>query len=170
MGKTKNRPGLSLIELMVALMMVLIVILTVGTVLVGSQRGWSRMYNRVYGDVVTDSYVARKTFDAVVRKSSTKRELIGDGMVEVYYYSDGANPTRLDRYARFYKDDEELLVDYGELDEDGDPLEASSTQTLAHNVEVADFSVVGVCVKMLLRLDDGSEELTVMSSAVRYNE
>lgn len=170
MRKTKNRPGFSLIELAVAMIMAFIVILTVGTVLVGSQRGWSRMYNRVYGDVVTDGYVARKTFDVVVRKSSTKRELLGDGEVELYYYSDVASPTRLDRYARFYKADEELLVDYGELDADGDPLGASFTQTLAHNVKVADFSVAGVCVKMLLRLDNGSEALTVMSSAVRYNE
>lgn len=170
MGKTKNRIGFTLTELMMATVIAAIVILGMGTVLVDSHRGWSRTYNRVYGDVVTDGYVARKTFDAVVRKSSIKRELLGDGMVEVYYYNDPETSTRIDRYARFYTADEKLLVDYGELDTDGNPQGYPHTVTLARNVESASFSIAGNCVRMTLRLDNGSEALTVMSSAIRHNE
>ena len=162
--------GFTLTELTVVTVMAAIVILSMGVVLVDSQRGWSAMYNRVYGGVVDDAYVARKTFDAVVRKSSINRELLGDGMVEVYYYNDPDTSILLDRYARFYTVDEELLVDYGEVDAAGNPQEPTSTVTLAHNVVASNFSVVGTCVQMTLTLDDGSESLTVMSSPVRHNE
>ena len=165
-----NKQGFTLIGLTVSILMATIVMLTMGAVLVDGQRGWNLMYNRVYGGVVTDGYVARKTFDAVVRKSSIKRELLSDGMVEVYYYNDPETSTKLDRYARFYAADEKLLVDYGVLDAGGNPQEATSTVTLAHNVEAASFVVSGACVQMTLSLDNGSESLTVMSSPVRHNE
>ena len=136
-----------------------------------SQRGWSEMYNRVHGGVVTDAYVARKTFAAVVRKSSIKRELLGSDWVEVYYYADADTSTWLDRYVRFYVTGEnEFLVDYGEVDAGGISLDATTTVTLAHNVVAANFSVAGACVQMTLRLDNGSESLTVMSSPFRHNE
>jgi len=158
-------------ELMITIAMATIVISSTGVLLLESQRGWSAMYNRVYGGVVGDAYVARKAFDAIVRKSSIKRELLGDDMVEVYYYADPDTSTWLDRYARFYVTDEsEFLVDYGEVDSDGISQEPTSTITLAHNVVASNFSVVGTCVQMTLRLDDGSESFTVMSSPVRHNE
>jgi hypothetical protein len=135
-----------------------------------SHRGWNKTYNRVYGDVIADGYVAQKTFDAVVRKSSIKREFLGDGEVELYYYSDIENPISLDRYARFYIADEQLLVDYGGLDEGGIPQDSSTTVTLAHNVQAAQFTLAGTSVQMILSLDDGSQSLTVASTAVRHNE
>jgi hypothetical protein len=166
----RNKRGFTLTELTVVMAMAPVVILSIGIALVGSQRGWSQMYNRVYSGVVTDGYVAKKTFDAVVRKSSITREYLDNDEVEVYYYNDPAGSTRLDRYARFYKDDTELLVEYGGLDANGNPTGTLQTVTLARNVEFVGFSVTGACVQMVLSLDNGSESLMVMTSAMRHNE
>ncbi len=166
----KNKRGFSLTELTVVMAMAPVVILSIGIAMVDSQRGWSQMYNRVYSSVVTDGYVAKKTFDAVVRKSSIAREYLGNNEVGVYYYNDPASSTWLDRYARFYKDDTELLVDYRGLDANGNPTGTLQTVTLARNVEFVDFSVTGACVQMVLSLDNGSESLMVMTSAMRHNE
>ena len=169
--KVTNKRAFTLIEITITLAMATIVLFSTGVLLLESQRGWSVMYNRVYGGVVDDAYVARKTFDAAVRKSSIKCERLGDDEVEVYYYADPDTSTLLDRYARFYVTSEnEFLVDYGEVDSGGISLEATTTITLAHNVVAANFSVAGACVQMTLRLDNGSESLTVMSSPVRHNE
>lgn len=164
---TKRR-GFTLIELMVTIWMVAIVLLGVAVALVDSQRGWHKMYNRVYGDVATDSYVAKKVFDSVVRKSSIKRYVLGLDNLTVFYYED-LTSTKLDRYANFRRDATKLLVDYGELDAEEDPLSPSSTMALARNVRAVDFAVDGVSVRMVLRLDDGGEAVTVTSSAVRHN-
>lgn len=166
----RNNRGFTLIELILGTVMSTIVIFSIGIVLVDSQRGWNRMYNRVYGGLVTDGYAARKAFDAAVRKSSIKRARLGDDEVEVYYYDDPETSTRLDSYARFYVTDGELMVDYGELDADGNPQGTPSTVTLARNVEAVNFSVTGVCVQMTLSLDNGSESVTVTASPVRHNE
>lgn len=165
------RRGFTLIEMAVTIAIATIVLLGIGVALVDSQRGWSRMYNRVHGDVATDGYAARRAFEAVVRKSSIKRERLGDDEVEVYYYNDPDTSTRLDRYARFYvTGQKELRVDYGELNPAGNPQGSPRTARLARNVKTVDFSVTGVSVQMTLSLDDGSEAVTVMSSAVRHNE
>ena len=172
MRTAKNKRGFTLTELTVVMAMAPVVILSMGIVLVDSQRGWNQMYNRVYSGVVLDGYVARKTFDTVVRKSSISRERLGNDNDEVvlYYYNDPASSTWLDRYARFYTAGKRLLVDYGKLNAKGNPKGPRQTVTLAHNVEAVNFSVAGTCVQMTLRLDNGCEALTVMTSAVRQNE
>ena len=169
--KLTAQRGFTLIELAVVTAMSTIVIFGIGVVLVDSQRGWHRMYNRVYSDVVTDSYVARKAFDAVVRKSSIKRYELGSNgeFVEVYYYQN-LNSTRIDRYARFYTNGEELMVNHGGLDATGNKEGNPSTMTLAHNVEAVYFSVAGNCVQMILMLDNDRETMTVTCSAVRHNK
>ncbi len=166
----KNRRGFSLTELGVVLVLAPIVMLSMGLVLADNQRGWNQMYNRLNNGVAIDAYVARKGFDATVRKSSMNRERFDVNEVEVYYYNDPASSTYLDRYAKFYKDDAELLVEHGQLDSNGNPSGTPQTITLADNVEAVDFSKNGASVQMVLRLDDGSESLTVMTSATRQNE
>ena len=169
----KNRRGFTLTELAVVVLIAPFVMLSMGIVLVDSQRGWNQMFNRVNNNgVVNDGYVARKAFDAVVRKSSIIRENLGDGEIELYYYNDPANSTRLDRYARFYVDDTELLLDYGQLDLNGNPSEITQTITLANNVEAVNFYVNSAYlhVQMVLRLNNGSESLIVMTSAMRHHE
>ena len=128
------------------------------------------MYTHVHGDIATGAFTARRTFEAVVRKSSMKSERLGDDEFEVYYYADAVSSPRLDRYARFYVTDGDLRVDYGELDANGNPEDASRTVILAEYVEDVYFSVDGTCGKMTLVLDNGTESATVVSSAVRYNE
>lgn len=166
----KNRRGFSLTELGVVLVMAPIVMLSMGIVLGDNQRAWNQMFNRVNNGVATDGHVAGKAFDAVVRKSSMNRERFDVNEVEVYYYNDPASSTYLDRYAKFYKDDTELLVEYGQLDSSGNPSGTLQTITLADNVEAVDFSLNGTCVQMVLRLDNGSESLVVATSAIRHNE
>jgi prepilin-type N-terminal cleavage/methylation domain-containing protein len=166
----KNKLGFTLTELAVVIAIASIVMLSMGTVLVDTQRGWNQMFNRVNNGVVNDGYAARKAFDAVVRKSSKIREELGDGEVVLYYYNDPASSTRLDRYARFYAADTELLVVYGKLDSEWNQYEQTSPITLADNVEAVSFYVNGACVQMVLRLDNGSESLIVLTSAIRHNE
>ena len=93
-----------------------------------------------------------------------------DDEVEVYYYNDPVSSTYLDRYAIFYKAGTELLVDYGQLDLDGNPTDIIQSVTLCDNVEAINFSKNGACIQMVLRLDDGSESLVVMTSAIRQSE
>jgi len=166
----KNRRGFSLTELGVVLVLAPIVMLSMGLVLSDNQRAWNQMYNRLNNGVVIDAYVARKGFDATVRKSSINRERFDVDEVEVYYYNDSASSTYLDRYAKFYKDGTELLVEHGQLDSNGNLSGTPQAMTLADNVEAVNFSKNGACVQMVLRLDDGTESLTVMTSAMRHSQ
>ena len=166
----KHRRGFTLTELTVVFAITSVVMLAMGIVLVDSQRGWNRMYDRAYGDMVADGYVARRAFDAVVHKSSMTSECLGEGEVEVYYYDDPESSVSLDRYARFHTANAELLVDYGAMNSQGHPHGRLQRLTLAHNIEDVDFYVTGPCVHMVLRLNNGSQRLTVMTSAIRHNE
>ena len=166
----KNRRGFSLTELGMVPVLAPIVMLAMGLVLADSQRGWNQMYDHFNHGLEVEGYVARKAFDAAVRKSSMSSEHFDVNEVEVYYYNNPASSTYLDRYARFYKNGAELLVEYGQLNSDGNSTEIMQTITLCENVETVDFSKNGACVQMVLSLDDGSESLTVMTSAIRQSE
>ncbi|MHC4212217.1 MAG: PulJ/GspJ family protein [Planctomycetota bacterium] len=167
--KTYRQHGVTLIELMITIAMVTIVILSVGIVLVDTQRGWNKMYNRVHGAVSTDSYVAKKVFDRVVRKSSKKRYALSPGNLVVFYYND-LSSTYLDRYTSFQLSGTNLLGNFGSVDSSEALSNPTSSMVVARNVEAADFSVSGASVRMALRLNDGEYAVTVTSSAVRHNE
>ncbi len=167
--KASRRKGVTLIELMITIAMVSIVVLSVGIVLVDTQRGWNNMYDRVHGAVSTDSYVAKKFFDKVVRKSSKKRYAVSPGNLVVFYYND-LGSTFLDRYTSFQLSGRNLLGNFGTVDSSGVLSDPTNSMVVARNVEAVDFSVSGASVKMVLRLDDGKYSATVMSSAVRHNE
>jgi len=144
-----------------------IMILGVGVLLVDSQRGWIRMYNRIYSDVVTDSYVARKTFDAVVRNASRENLLLDEygSWLEVYYYAD-ANSTVVDRYARFYAANGQLSIEHGSLAH----REILTTSIICGNVQGCVFKAAGRSAQMILTLDNGSQTANVVSSAVMHNK
>ena len=163
---TQNRSGLTAIELMVAVVFLSLAILGIGMVLADSHKGWNRMYNRVYSDVVRDGHIARRVFDSIVRKSSRNHILVDTGgtWAEVRYYADSSS-TDFDRYARFYQSGEKLLIEYGTLD----PVQVLWTQTVCSNVSSCAFSRSGKAVEMILRLDNGSESATVTTSAVAHN-
>ena len=161
--------GLTLTELLLTMAISTIVIIGIGVLIVDTQRGWNVMYSRIYADVVTDSYVARRTFDSIVRKASSKHFLVdGDGnWIEVYYYAD-SNSAVTDRYARFYYDDgsNTLNIEYGKLD----PRETLTNQTVCENVSDCVFKGIGRSAQMILALDNDSRTVTTVSSAVMHNQ
>ncbi len=156
----------TLIELMIAMAITIIVVLAIGIALVDGQRGWKIQYDRIYSDVVTDGYVARRKFDAVMRTASRDKFLLdgAGGWVEVYYYANDASAV-VDRYARFYVANGNLNVEYGQLD----PTETLSIETVCGNVSGCTFEQLGRSIQMILKLDNGTQTNTVISSAVANN-
>ena len=175
----RMRRGITLVEVLIAAFMGVIIVFSSGVVLVANQRGWQNTYNHLYGGGVTDGYVAKSAFDAVVRKSSIEVREPEVGFygeyVTLYYYAD-IYSTQPDRYAKFYTtDDGELKVAYGELDIDADEgdvdMELDSVVTLAGNVTYSYFSVESCSVRMALNIDDGHHEtIDLRCSAVRHAE
>ncbi len=162
------QPGFTIVELMITVMLAAIVMFGVGAMVVDSQRGWHRMYNRIYSDVATDSYVARKTFDSVTRKASSETLLLdaAGNWLEVYYYAD-ANSAVVDRYARFsYDGIDQLNIEYGIVE----PRETLTIRTVCENVSSCVFKAAGCSAQMILTLDNGSQTATVVSSAIMHNQ
>ena len=166
--KSAGPKGITIIELMAAVVVSLIIILGLGIVLADSHRGWNTMYDRMYSGVVVEGAIARKAFERVARKA--KRGLFSlddvDGeWVELYYYSD-VNTVNVDRYARFYKLGEELKLEYGIIE----PRAELGTENLCSNVSDCVFTVTGGTAQMQLILDNGSQTSTVTSSAFIHNQ
>lgn len=177
---TNNR-GFTLIELLVTMIMAVIVVLGIGTVIADSHRGLNKMYNRVFGSVATDCYMARKAFDAVARQATIKRyDFVSDTELYLYYYSNPQNLTITDpdSYARFYVNNNQLLIDYGTIPAGKwdsfaiSDLSKSYTAALADNVTAANFSplTAGPGVQMVVTLDNGQEFLAAMCSPVIHND
>jgi prepilin-type N-terminal cleavage/methylation domain-containing protein len=172
--KILARKGLSIIELVIAMVISAIVMLAVGFVVADAQRAWGVMYNRAYSAVTTDSYIVTKTFDALVRKASGQKVLSADdgSWIEIYYPAD-ANTVVADRYARFTflpaADDTngQITVEYGQLDPE---KEALNTQVICENVSACLFKTSGRSAQMMLTLSDGSQTVTVVSSAYMNNQ
>jgi len=168
MPKYRDRyaKGLTLIELMTAAAIIPIMGFGIAIVLADSQRGWNAMYNRIYSHVVTDSHVARRMFDAVIRKSSSQSYVLDGGgtSVETYYYSD-PNVPFLDGYACFFVAGNHLYVEYGQLN----PKQTTNIETICGNVASCVFRANGRSVQMFLTLDNGSQRITTVTSAVMHN-
>jgi len=84
--------------------------------------------------------------------------------VEVYYYANDDSAV-VDRYARFYTANGDLIVEYGQLD----PKETLSVETVCGNVSGCSFGQIGRSIQMILKLDNGTQTNTVISSAVTHN-
>lgn len=166
-AKPRASQGFTIVELVITATIMSIIALAIGVVIVDSQSSWNVMYDRVNGDVVTDGYVARKKFDAVVRQASKEKVVLGDsgGSVEVYYYADGSSSV-VDRYARFYTSDGDLNFEYGQLD----PRATLGVETVCGNVSACTFRQAGRSVQMILALNDGKQTNTVVSSAMAQNQ
>ena len=166
-----NPKGFTLIELVVTAVIAVIFILGIGYTLVDNHRSWHAMFNRVYSEVITEGHVARRMFDVFVRKSGAKNILLDENgsWVEVYYYGSPAS-TQLDRYARFYQSGDKLDLECGiwypgEIN----PKIMLNTRTVCSNVSSCVFTRIGPSVQMVLKLDNGPQTATVMSSAVAHN-
>jgi hypothetical protein len=171
--KIKKRYGITLIELSITMLISTIVVAGIGISMVDSQRGFKQMYERTQGEVTTDAYVARATFDRICRKSSIQRCLpaIGElgSYAEVYYYND-ANSTTPDRYTQFRVANGTLLADHGIYNITTKAKTLISTETLATNVTAWQFAMQGSSVIMTLSLQKGNQPLTVTCSSLRHNE
>jgi prepilin-type N-terminal cleavage/methylation domain-containing protein len=163
----RSRKGFTLIELMITTVIMLIVGLAIGVVIVDGQTGYSKMYDRMNSNVVADGYVARKKFDSVMRSASREQSLLAaDGSwVEVYSYARFVSPV-VDRYYRFYVSDGDLNLEYGQLD----PRATINVETVCQNVSSCTFKQVGTSLQMTLKLDDGTQTNTVISSAITHNQ
>lgn len=159
--------GFTIVELVMTAAIMSIVALAIGVVIVDGQSSWNVMYDRVNSDVITDGYVARTKFDAVMRKASREKLLLGGSgdSVEVYYYADDSS-TVPDRYARFYTANGDLNLECGQLA----PRTTLSVDTICKNVSACTFKQVGRSVQMILTLDNGTQTNTVVSSAVTQNQ
>lgn len=162
--------GLTLAELLVATIIVVIVVFALGTTIADGVRGWHRMYGRVYADIRTDSFVARKTFDRVIRKATRMYQIDSDGAwLEVYHYSTSSAPA-VDRYARFYTASGALLLEYGTWTPGAEsPKSRLRTDIVCEDVSSCVFKADGRSAQMVLTLDDGSQSIVVATSAVMHN-
>ena len=165
--RPKNLRGFTLVELMITTVIMIVVGLAIGVVIVDGQTGWNTMYDRMNSDVVTDGYVARKKFDAVMRSASRGQSLVaGDGAwIEVYSYASPSS-TVVDRYSRFYVSDGDLNLEYGQVD----PRVTLSVDTVCGNVSACAFKQAGTSTQMTLTLDNGTQTNTIVSSAVTHNQ
>jgi len=164
-----KQSGFTIVELIIAIAMTMIVILGIAVVLVGSQRAYQVTYDKVYADVVTDAFVARRLFESVIRKSSNSSVTLGDDgeYAETQYYNNDSS-SYLDRYARFYTLDTDLKVEYGSINEQGQEL-TIDVDTVCGNVSLCVFNNNGSSIRMLLELDDGDKTNTVVTSAFTHN-
>lgn len=170
--------GLTLVELMTAMLASSILFLAVAGVLAGNHKQWNQTYDRVNGEVVTEAYVTRITFDRIVRQASaywcTPMYAV-ESSITLQLYTNienmGTTPA-LNRYARFALSGTDLVLEQGPLVGSGAlgvPGSPDSMQVLAHNVTIARFWRSGPCVHMALLIDDGHTQMPVTMTATRYN-
>jgi hypothetical protein len=167
-----NRIGFSVAEMVISMALTAIALLAVTSVLSNTQNSWNLMYNRAFSEVVTGGHTAKRIFDTIIRKSSTK-ELSIDTLgtwVEVHYYDNDAS-TFLDRYAKFYRSGLNLCLEWGWLNP-GDtthPRGVSGTDVICSNVTTCIFKQSGKSVHMMLTIDNGSQHLSIGSSETLHN-
>ena len=167
-----NHSGFTLMEVVVAILILSIFVLAASGVLVDSQRGWNLMYDRTFSEVVTAGHIAKRVFEANVRKSSISEFSIDASgkWVEVHYYDDDTS-TFLDCYSRFYHSGTKLYVERGWLNpnDPSNPKGALSTSIVCENVTNCVFKQSGKYVYMMITLNDGSQSLVTGSSAILHN-
>ncbi|MFC1737778.1 hypothetical protein ACFL1G_01865 [Planctomycetota bacterium] len=66
----KNCPGVTLIELVIAMLMSSMLVLTVGVLLVSGQRAWQNVYNSAYHEIKQDAQAIRISFGSMGRRSN----------------------------------------------------------------------------------------------------
>ncbi|MBN2020915.1 MAG: prepilin-type N-terminal cleavage/methylation domain-containing protein [Sedimentisphaerales bacterium] len=161
------RRGLTLLEMVIACTIFVIMTFGVSSVLSSNQRLWNAMYNRTYSDEATSAHLAKKMFDACIRKSSKKELKIDTNSkwVESYYYADETS-TQIDRYVRFFYLEGALFVEHGLAN----PKESLNVHILCDNVTNCLFKQSGRSVHMLLTYQIGNQTQTIGTSAEMHND
>jgi len=168
--KNINNSGLTLIELVIAAAMATISMLAISAVFSDSQKSWKATYEKAYSGVVTNSHIARKAFEATIRRAICDRYELDDyGLgqrVEVYYFAADTSP-KADRYACLYaSDDGTFCLEYGKLS----PRETLDTLPICENVTACSFSGAGRCIRMSLTLSKDGRSATLLASATPQNQ
>lgn len=170
------RRGLTLVELTIAMLASSIMFLAIAGVLTSNHKQWNQTYERVHGDIVTDAYATRLTFDRIVRQASIYEcyplDLVSTSMT-LYLYTNiqnlGTDPP-LNRYATFTFNGTELILEQGPYDDvSGVAGSADSSQVLARHVTSCSFWRTGPCIHLAMVLNDGSTNLPVAMTATRHN-
>jgi type II secretory pathway component PulJ len=176
--KQKRTSGFTLVELIATISIAAFVLLGIGLVLADSHKGWRHMWERENEGIVPDAYVARKTFDRLVRQATIRRQLIdgdayaviGNVSLTVYHYENPVTSVELDKYATFRVAGSRLVADLGDLKAGTwEPEGSPATVVLAEDVEAVEFTVQGAAIRMELTLKTTRQTMTVTSCAYRYN-
>ncbi len=170
--KRQRKNGFTTVDVAIAGLILIIAMLSIGQILSESQKGWNLIYNRMYSEVVTGGHIAKRTFDSIVRKSSSKGITIDPDSkwVEVHYYdTDGSS--FLDRYAKFFVSGNLLRVERGWLNPNdaANPKGTIATDTICGNVNKCIFKQSGNSVHMMLTLNTGTEKMLIGTSAILHN-
>ncbi|MHC4153048.1 MAG: hypothetical protein ACYSSP_13270 [Planctomycetota bacterium] len=162
------RKAYTLTEVAVVIIIFPIIIISIGTLVVDTQRGWGQAYARTYGDVASDSQIARIVFEGVVRNACKENLLLADdgSSIKVYYYK-SVDSSSLDCYARFYTSEDELIFERGTVYQESE--QQMSVSTVCRNVTSCVFRKTGSSIQMILTLDGDQHTATVTSSAVAHN-
>ena len=173
MKHTRSYCGFTIIELILAIAISSLLVLCIGVVMVDCQRGWLDSYAKVHGGAAADAKMVKTTFDKVVRKASRSiYHLSGVDDLTVYYYDNWLSSPDLDRYARFYRsedDPSQMYIQHGKFDK-GEKGDILAEVLLASNVSDLEFFPVSGGIQMELLLDDGREETTLVTTALLHNE
>jgi hypothetical protein len=217
--KYNNRKAFTLVEVLVTAMAAVILIVGLSAMLFYGQRGYNTMFRRINSEVVRNAYETRRVFDAVVRKSTVERcdirSIVGinDKIYLYYYYDETAPaapavpdfqypnvdrygymfPAQPDRFAIFYLQGTNLMLEQGEIFPQGAPLfsiipesldgTGTTNMLLAQNVVSCQFRNTGEgSIQMILTLDDETSpesnvysetqtlKMVVTSRAIRHNK
>jgi hypothetical protein len=165
-NKSKFKSGLTILELIIAAVIGVIVLTGVAVLLVDSQRGWNLMFNKLQSEIVKDSFIAKIKFDSVIRRASGNYLYVDPvgSWLEAYYYHDDSSVV-LDRYAKFYVDNNNLNLEIGSLN----PKQILSVETVCGNVSDCIFRRIGRSAQMILNLDEDSQTVTTVTSAYLHN-
>jgi hypothetical protein len=142
-------------------------VLVIGITLRDSHKVFTDTYNQSKSNIVIDDQIAKLFFDRIIRKASSKGVVVDElgEWIEVYYFENSTS-TEPDCYARFYCLDGSLILEEGQRDS---KIQLQST-TVCGNVIGCQFSIVGRSAQMILSLDNGTLQRTLVTSAYMHNE
>ena len=85
--KIKKQKGVTIVELMMAIVVAAIVTFGVAIMLVDNLKGWNTMYNRMHSNTAEQCYEVRRVFDRVIRSACVGRSVsVSDDEVIVDYF------------------------------------------------------------------------------------
>jgi hypothetical protein len=170
--KPIKRTGLTLIELMVVSGLATVCMLAVGTVVVNNQKTWNITYSRAHESIMINSHLAKKAFEATIRKASCEKYLLdlpdSDGKshwVEVYYFDSDASAAT-DRYAKLFVEGGTFYIEDGVIS----PRSSLSVTPICNNVTAFSFSGSGRCIRLEMTLSDNDTDVSFISSAIPQNQ